>query len=248
MTEPGCAALGTVLGLGTLVIPGLPGTIESTTGLPLATLPIALQPELAAFVDTLLFVQGSGCGLLPLAAERTVCASDDDLAAACTRRAQPAQPDPRLAGAAGRLLAHPGPDRPGRSSTPSASSPPSRVPGAAEVVAALNEAADCGLRTRFTNVEPPEVPPDPAPVAPPSPPAPPAVAPLPVARAPVFAPVPVPLPVVVAPAEVAIAPADATALPAPVSESVPRWLQWLAVAALVAFLYRALAPPREQSP
>jgi hypothetical protein len=246
VTQPGCAALGTVLGLGTLAIPGLPGTIEQQTGLPLSALPIALQPELLSFVDTLLYVQGSGCGLLPLAAERTVCASDDDIAAqAANVRAQLNLPGlpvqlgdfaPEPAPTAGaivdtfRVLATLG------------------VPGAADVVAALNNAGTCELRTRFTNVEPPPVPPDAAYTSPPAPPMlADDVAPLPVPAAPVFNAVPAAAPArATAPTQIAAAPARVSGLPA-IGQAIPNWLQWLAVAALIAFLYRAIAPAREQA-
>ena len=157
VTEPGCAALGTVLGLGTIVIPGLPGTIEAQTGLPISGLPIALQPELLSLVNTLLFVQGSGCGLLPLAAERTVCVSDDDLTAAL-QQARPQLNLPGLPVQLGDFVPVPAPTA-GSIVDMFRTLANLDVPGGAEVVAALNDVGECELRTRFTNVEAPPLPP-----------------------------------------------------------------------------------------
>jgi hypothetical protein len=243
VTEPGCAVLGTVLGLGAIVVPGLPGTIEAQTGLALSGLPVALQPELLSLVNTVLFVQGSGCGLLPLAAERTVCATDDDLAASLAQvREQLSLPG--LPVKVGDFVPVPAPTAGSIVDTFRVLATLS-VPGAAEVVAALNEVGDCGLRTRFTNVEPPTVPAEPTP-APPTPPPPGPIAPasVPPARLPVLAPGPaVPAAPIATPSPAATAPTSTSALPTHVPESVPRWLQWLAIAALVAFLYRAISPP-----
>lgn len=245
VTQPGCAALGTVLGLGALAIPGLPGTIEQQTGLPLSSLPIALQPELLAFVNTLLYVQGSGCGLLPLAAERTVCASDDEFAAAVNQvRAQLNLPG--LPVNVGDFVPTP---------EPSAGSVIDTfhvlallgILGARDVADALDAAGDCELRNRFANVEPPPIPPDPVtpPIAPP--PGGPQEIPetaAPPARATPSAPAPPP---VIGSPGTGPTTAPIAALPLPVTEHLPRWLQWLVVAALVAFLYRAVAPRRDQS-
>ncbi len=154
VTEPGCAALGTLLGLGVVVIPGLPGTIEGNLGLPV---PEELQPELLTATNYLLYVQGTGCGLLPLAAERTVCSVDEQLLAPLDKlhgieppRGLPVNPIdlvPEPVAPAGvlvdtvRILARRG------------------VPGAAEVVAALEEQGGCELRDRSPNIEPPPPPP-----------------------------------------------------------------------------------------
>ncbi len=237
VTEPGCAVLGTLLGLGTLVIPGLPGTIEAQTGIPLSTLPIALQPELLGVANTLLFVQGSGCGLLPLAAERTVCASDDDIAAAMTVRDRLNLPG--LPMRVGDFVPEPSPVA---GSVVDSFRGLGRlgVPGAAEVVAALNDVGDCELRRRFTNIEPPLLPAEPH--APSSPTHPTRAS---VARTelPTLDALPAtPLPrtgVLTAPVE-----EDG---PQPVGHTgaLPGWLQLLTVGALVAFLYRALAPAGE---
>ena len=126
VAQPGCAALGTVLGLGALAVPGLPGTIEQQTGIPLSGLPIALQPELLSFVNTLLYVQGSGCGLLHSRrselSPRPTTTSPPKPTRSAPSSTCPACPS-RLA------TSSPRPHRPpARSSTRSACSPPSACP------------------------------------------------------------------------------------------------------------------------
>ena len=241
VSEPGCAALGTMLGLGAVVIPGVPGTLEQG-GVPLSGLPIALQPELLSFVNTILFIQGSGCGLLPLAAERTVCATDDDINA----QAQQLRAQLNLPG----LPVQVGDFVPVPSPTVGAIVDTFRVlatlgiPGATEVVAAFDDVGDCGLRTRLTNVEPPEVPDNPTagPALPPLPElatgvpspslGPPAVLP----RAPVLEAAP-------------LVAGTVDDLPGPIPDAVPGWLQGLAVLALVRVpLSRDRTPTRAASP
>ncbi len=241
LTEPGCAALGTVLGLGAVVVPGVPGTIEAQAGISLAALPIALQPELLRLVDTLLFVQGSGCGLLPLAAERVVCASDDDLDAALQQIRQQLNLIPDLPVQVGDFVPVPAP-------TLGAVVDTVRVlarlglPGAAEVSTALAEVGACGLRKRFTDVVAPDIPADPVPAEPIL--APPTPASVPRVTAPAFnRPAAPPAPPL---GQIAV-PAVTTRGDSPVADQLPRWLQILAVLALVAFLYRSLAPRRDQS-
>ena len=201
-------------------------------------LPIALQPELLTFVDTILFIQSSGCGLLPLAAERTVCATDDEITAQA-RQVRTQLNLPGLPAQVGDFVPLPSP-------TAGAIVDTFRVlatlgiPGAAEIVTAFNDVGDCGLRARLTNVEPPELPDNPTPA--------PAPAPLPAVTSP-RSPTP---PTFASPAVLPRAPvlaaapaATNTGLPNPTSETLPRWLQALAVLALIAFLYRAIAPSPE---
>lgn len=155
LTEPGCAVLGTLLGLGVVVVPGLPGTIEGELGIPL---PPELGTELLTATKYLLYVQGAGCGLLPLAAARTVCSVDEQLLAPLASLGDieiptdvPVNPLdllPEPVAPAGvlvdtfRLLAAHG------------------VPGAAHVVSALEEEGDCELRDRSGDVPPPPSLPD----------------------------------------------------------------------------------------
>jgi len=235
VTEPGCAALGTVLGLGALVIPGLPGTIEAQTGLSLAGLPIDLQPELLSLVNTLLFVQGSGCGLLPLAAERTVCAPDDALSAALEARSFLNLPG--LPVQLGDFVPVPAPTA-GSVVDMFRTLARLNVPGAAEVVAAMNAVGDCELRTRFRNVEPPPIPSG-AKLSPPA-----AVTePLRQPRVLLVEPPASLGPAVALGDQIASAP-DRASVAAADAEGLPRWLQAAAVLLLVVFLYRAIAPAR----
>lgn len=240
LTEPGCAALGTVLGLGAVVVPGVPGTIESQVGISLAVLPIALQPELLRLVDTLLFVQGSGCGLLPLAAERMVCASDDDMDGALQQIRQQLNLIPDLPVQVGDFVPVPAP-------TLGALVDTVRVlaelglPGATEVSTALADVGSCGLRKRFTNVVAPELPADPVdaePIPLPSAPGSPPGVTLPAFNRPAAPPTP-PL------GQIAV-PAVTTPVESSLADQVPRWLQNLAVLSLIAFLYRSLAPRRDR--
>jgi hypothetical protein len=238
--QPTCAVLGTALGLGTLAIPGLPGTIETQTGLPLSALPFALQPELLTLANTLLFVQGSGCGLLPLAAERTACATDDDLAAQLQALKPPPTTGlpidpfafvPELVPPVGalvdafRVLAAQG------------------LPGAADVVTALEDAGPCEIRNRLRNIVPPALSPMSTPAAPSLPSAP------TVDRGDFDIGVPV-APVLDAPA----APQLQVVASGPVASSrassidgqpeVPPWLQISATLALLALVFRSLAGRR----
>ncbi|MEY2426835.1 MAG: hypothetical protein QOI61_2407, partial [Actinomycetota bacterium] len=238
LTEPACAVLGGFLGLGTLALPGIPGTIEAQTGLPISSLPIALAPELLGVANMLLFVQGSGCGLLPLAAEHTVCASDDSIAAAMTVRDRLNLPGFPLR--VGDFVPEPSPiagslvdsfralDRLG-------------VPGAAEVATALNDVGDCELRRRAANLGPPALQAEPK-----SPP--PAAAPRLTKTEPARLPAidrlaAAPLPR----SEVLASPTADRARPVRNTNALPEWLQLFAVVALVALLYKATSPVSEPS-
>jgi hypothetical protein len=237
VSQPGCAGLGTVLGLGTVVIPGIPGTLEQV-GVPLSVLPIELHPELLAIVDTLLFVQGSGCGLLPLAAERTVCASDDDLAVAA-EQVRAGLNLPGLPLRIGDFVPPPVPTAGAVVDTVKVLAGLG-VPGASEVAAALDDVGDCELRPRLLNLGVPAAVDTAAPAAPPR--TEPVGPDLPEGRTPVLA-APAPQqPAVVAPADRPTGPIRVA--PVRDEEEAPQWLRWCAVLALMAFLYRAVAPRR----
>jgi hypothetical protein len=246
LTEPACATLGTLLGLGVVVVPGLPTTVETVTAIPLGGLPIDGRAELGAAVDLLLFVEGSGCGLLPLAAERTVCAADDGLLSPLRLPDLPVESTgvpldpgdfvPILPPPAGTVV-----DTFGVLATIG-------VPGAREVADALDAVGDCGLRARFTAFGiPPAAPADPAlPTIPPAPavggshqPASPSAGP--VGRVAPRSAVPAPRSAV---PRASFAPRQVTGASRAAPDPAPGWLAGLVAVALAALVHRALAPRR----